>query len=405
MVMAAGGMKEVEPGDYLSRFHAVFYEDGVRRISQRVWWGDHRVPSLLVEPDVEGVFLSGVPADVDVTYDPRWADDANTAADTWVKLGPGQWIKRRQEAPQTFVERIPLAPMAPTQKPIEGWVQLDANQRASERQSKPFVVAPEQTVVTPAEISANKHKVAKAITYKLERSMPPAPFEKKWIAPTWFPPPLKGKETKIKAQLKLVDEYQSTAAPAVHANKLGFEGELGIGNKSGKLSIKGTANMQYTAAGLEFIDGKGKADLQIGLKETVGPFDLVPALKPVAAAVSLDSWLERYAKIEAGIFIFGNGDVEIVKEADGLDWTAVVMSGVRPIVKFQVGDGKIADTRGQRRRTAQVQPEHARRSLPGCGGRTDLHRRHHPAALQMGQGGEVHLCRRRCRGASPGCQR
>jgi hypothetical protein len=74
----------------------------------------------------------------------------------------------------------------------------------------------------------------------------------------------------------------------------------------------------------------------------VGPFDLVPTLKPVAAAVSLDTWVEKYAKVEAGIFIFGNGDVEIVKGAGGLDWKAVVMSGVRPIIKFQVGEGKIS---------------------------------------------------------------
>jgi hypothetical protein len=342
MELASGGMKEVEPGNYLSRFHAVFHNDGVRRISQRVWWGDHRVPSLVVDPDVEGVFLSGVPADVEVTYDPRWADDVNTGGDTWVKLGPGQWIKRSQSAPQKFIEKIPLAPMSPTKKPIEGWVQLDTNQRASERKSKPFTVTPKQTVVTPEEISATKQKVAKAITYKLERNMPPSPFEKKWTAPGWFPPPLKGKETMIKAQLKLTDEYESTATPAVHATKLGFEGELEIDDKSGKLSIEGTANMQYSQAGLEFLDGKGKADLQIGLKETVGPFDLVPTLKPVAAAVSLDTWVEKYAKVEAGIFIFGNGEVEIVKAAGGLDWKAVVMSGVRPIVKFQVGEGKVS---------------------------------------------------------------
>ena len=175
MVIAAGGMKEIEPGENLSRFHAVFHNDGVRRISQRVWWGDKRVPSLVVEPDVEGVFLSGVTEDVEVTYDPRWADDVNTGGETWVKLGPGQWIKRAQAAPQKFVEMIPLATQSPTKKPIDGWVRLDANQRASERQSKPFTVAPPQEVVTPDEISATKNKTAKAITYKLERSMPPSP--------------------------------------------------------------------------------------------------------------------------------------------------------------------------------------------------------------------------------------
>ncbi len=400
MVLAAGGMKEEEPGNYLSRFHAVFQEDGVRRISQRVWWGDHRVPSLIVDPDVEGVFLSAVPADVEVTYDPRWADDVNTGGHTWVKLGPGQWIKRSQSAPQKFIEKIPLAPMAPTRKPIEGWVQLDVNQRSSERQSKPFTVAPQQTVVTPAEISATKHKVAKAITYKLERNMPPSPFEKKWTAPTWFPPPLKGKETKIMAQLKLTDEYESTATPAIHATKLGFEGEMEVDGKAGKLSIEGTANMKYSDAGLEFLDGKGKADLQIGLKETMGPFDLVPTLKPLVAAVNLDTWVQKYAKIEAGLFIFGSGDVEIIKGAGGLDLEGRGDAGRAPHPQISIGRGQnCPGTGSQGRRTAQVSPEHARRSLPGRRRRSHFHRRRYGGPLQMGQRTKVHLFHRRAGGA------
>ncbi|MEZ4639293.1 MAG: hypothetical protein R2856_30745 [Caldilineaceae bacterium] len=53
--------------------------------------------------------------------------------------------------------------------------------------------------------------------------------------------------------------------------------------------------------------------------------------------MNLDSWLEQYAKVEAGIFIFGSGDVTIEKAASGLDWKAVVLSGVRPVIKFQLG--------------------------------------------------------------------
>lgn len=336
-VVGAGGLREVEPGEYLSKFRFFVNNDGSRLIEQRVWWGDRRLPSLAIEPDVEGVFLSAVPATVDVTYDPRWADDVNTNGSVWVKLGPGQWLRRPQAAPQKFIEQIPLGTTAPTNKPIEGWAALDVNNNRSEYQSKPFIVAPQPTIVQLDEVTANKNRVQKSITYKLERNMPPVPFEKNWLVPTWFPPPLKGKDTKIKAQLKLIDEYESTATPAVHVNKLGFEGELEVGRYGGKLGIEGTANIQYSAAGLQFLSGQGKADLQIGIKETIGPFELVPTLKPVAAAVSLDSWLEQYAKVEAGVFIFGAGDVQIEQGASGLDWKAVVLSGVRPIVKFQIG--------------------------------------------------------------------
>jgi len=336
-VIAAGGMKEITPGDYLSKFHLFVNNDGARRVEQRVWWGDRRVPDLAIEPDVEGVFLSEVPADVDVTYAPLWADDINTNGDVWVKLGPGQWIKRRQSAPQPFIEKIPLGTTHPTTQPIQGWVQLDVTQRRSAPQLEPLTVAPPQIVAAPNEISASKNVAAKAITYKLERNMPPVPFEKQWKIPTWFPPPLKGKDTTIKAQLKLGDEYESTAAPTTHITKLGFEGELEIGKYAGKLGIDGTASFDYKSSGLLFRNGQGKADLQIGIKETVGPFDLVPTIKPIAAAVSLDSWLEQYAKVEAGIFIFGNGDVTIEQAANGLDWKAVVMTGVRPIIKYQLG--------------------------------------------------------------------
>lgn len=336
-VLGAGGLKEVEPGEYLSKFRFFVNNDGSRLIEQRVWWGDRRLPSLVVEPDVEGVFLSAVPATVDVTYDPRWADDVNTNGSVWVKLGPNQWLRRPQSAPQKFIEQIPLGTTAPTNKPIEGWAALDVNNNRSEYQSKPFTVAPQPTIVQLDEVTASKNRVQKSITYKLERNMPPVPFEKNWLVPTWFPPPLKGKDTKIKAQLKLIDEYESTATPAVHVNKLGFEGELEVGRYGGKLGIEGTANIQYSAAGLQFLSGQGKADLQIGIKETIGPFELVPTLKPVAAAVSLDSWLEQYAKVEAGVFIFGAGDVQIEQGAGGIDWKAVVLSGVRPIVKFQIG--------------------------------------------------------------------
>lgn len=336
-VMGAGGLKEVEPGEYLSKFRFFVNNDGSRLIEQRVWWGDRRLPSLVIDPDVEGVFLSAVPATVDVTYDPRWADDVNTNGSVWVKLGPGQWLRRPQSAPQKFIEQIPLAATAPTNKPIEGWAALDVNNNRSEYQSKPFIVAPQPTIVQLEEVTATKNPPQKSITYKLERNMPPVPFEKDWLVPTWFPPPLKGKDTKIKAQLKLIDEYESTATPAVHVNKLGFEGELEVGRYGGKLGIEGTANIQYSAAGLQFLSGQGKADLQIGIKETIGPFELVPTLKPVAAAVSLDSWLEQYAKVEAGVFIFGAGDVQIEQGAGGIDWKAVVLSGVRPLVKFQLG--------------------------------------------------------------------
>jgi hypothetical protein len=336
-VLAAGGMKEVEPGEFLSKFYAFDNSNGLRRIEQRVWWGDRRLPTLTVEPDVEGVFLSQVPSDVNVTYDPRWADDVNTTGAVWVKLGPGQWIKRSQPAPQKFIETIPLGNTPPTNKPIEGWAQLDNNNRQSQPQRREFTVAPPPTIVRPDEVTASKNGAQKSITYKVEHNMPPIPFQKQWNIPSWFPAPLKGKDTTIKAQLKLIDEHESTAVPATHINKLGFEGELEVGHYSGKLSIEGTANIEYSATGLKFLNGQGKADLQIGIKETVGPFDLVPTLKPLASAVELDSWLEQYAKIEAGIFIFGAGDVKIEEGANGLDWQAVVLSGVRPIFKYQLG--------------------------------------------------------------------
>ena len=338
-VLAAGGMKEVEPGEFLAKFYAFQNNNGLSRIEQRVWWGDRRLPTLTIEPDVEGVFLSGIPADVFVTYDPRWADDINTNGTIWAKLGPGQWIKRGQSTPQQFVEKIPLGITPPTNQPIQGWAQLDPNHRQSQHQSDPFTVAPHPspTFLQEGEVTARKYVVAKSINYKLERNMPPVPFEKQWNIPAWFPPPLKGKDTTIKAQLKLIDEHESVATPAVHLNKLGFEGELEVGRYGGKLTIEGTANIEYSAAGLKFLNGQGKADLQIGIKETIGPFEFVPALKPVAASVELDTWLEQYAKVEAGIYIFGAGEVQIKEEAGGLNWEAVVLAGLRPIIKFQLG--------------------------------------------------------------------
>lgn len=138
-VLATGGLQKGKPGNHLAKFHLFVNDDGVRRVEQRVWWGDHRVPGLTIEPDVEGVFLSGVPADVDVTYAPVWADDINANGAVWVKLGPGQWIKRSLSRPQPFIEQIPLQTHAPTHEPIAGWVQLDTNQRRSALQSQPFI--------------------------------------------------------------------------------------------------------------------------------------------------------------------------------------------------------------------------------------------------------------------------
>ncbi|MEZ4639291.1 MAG: hypothetical protein R2856_30735 [Caldilineaceae bacterium] len=141
-VLAAGGLKEVDPGEYLSKFHLYVFNDGPRRIEQRVWWGDRRVPDVAIEPDVEGVFLTDVAADVEVTYGPTWADDVKTNGVVWSKLSTSQWTKRSQAAPQKFIEKIPLEPQPPTTEPLQGWVQLDVNHRRSPSQSKPFTVAP-----------------------------------------------------------------------------------------------------------------------------------------------------------------------------------------------------------------------------------------------------------------------
>ncbi|MEZ4639292.1 MAG: hypothetical protein R2856_30740 [Caldilineaceae bacterium] len=95
----------------------------------------------------------------------------------------------------------------------------------------------------------------------------------------------RGKETAIKAQLKLADEYESTATPTVHNTKLGFEGELEVkatNNRSygGKLSIDGTANIEFNAGGTNFINGQEHRGRR---QETIGPFDLVSQIKPLAA--------------------------------------------------------------------------------------------------------------------------
>ncbi len=160
--------------------------------------------------------------------------------------------------------------------------------------------------------------------------------------PASFPAPLKGKEWKAKAQMKVLFETNSLAPPATIKAGVGGEGEAAAGVVAGKLKVEGHANFQYDKAGLEFLKGSGKADFQIGYKDKYGPFDLVPQLKPAAELTGMSAWLEEYMRVEVGLYAIAVGNIDFF-QSNGLNWKAKVQPGLRVSAKAIAGkdDSKV----------------------------------------------------------------
>ena len=151
-----------------------------------------------------------------------------------------------------------------------------------------------------------------------------------------FPPPLRGKEIEANAQLKILFETSSLMPPATIKPGFGGEGEVTLGKVAGKLSVEGNAKLKIDESGVDFVQGSGKADFQIGVKSTYGLFDVVPQIQPAAATIGLENWVNKYFRIEAGLYGIAVGQLVVYKK-DGLQWKAQVQPGIRVTAKGIIG--------------------------------------------------------------------
>jgi hypothetical protein len=142
---------------------------------------------------------------------------------------------------------------------------------------------------------------------------------------------------KAKAQMKILFETSSLQPPTTIKASMGGEGEVEIGRVAGKLAGEGFAEFSYTRAGFDFSKGSGKVDFQIGIKETYGPFDLVPQFKPAISSIGLDTWLEQYLRVEVGLYAIAVANMEVFEGPGGLDWKAKVQPGLRVTAKGIAG--------------------------------------------------------------------
>lgn len=299
------------------------------------WWPDKAVPAMDINPDARGIFIGGVPIDIFYDYTSAWDDDGTLSGDMSIKHGRAGWEKVSQPAPNTVRKTVNPGSAVGQSTQMEGQVVLN-NGNGSTPVKKPYESTPRLSVFKPDNVDPSK--VNEEVAYKFERAMPNPAWEADYKFPTSFPAPLKGKEFKAKAQMKFLFETSSLQAPTTIKAGIGGEGEITVGKISGKLAPEGMAEFNYTKAGFDFVKGAGKVDFQIGYKDTYGPFDLVPQLKPAVSAIGLDEWLEKYLSIEVGLYAITVGNVEVFKGADGIDWKAKVQPGLRVTAKGVAGN-------------------------------------------------------------------
>lgn len=327
MQQNAEGMYGVE-GVYLGPNNTIY-----RIVAE--WWPDKAVPGMDVTPDARGIFIGGVPIDIFYDYASAWDDDGSLNGTMSIKHGRSGWEKVTQPAPNTVRKTINPGSAVGQSTQMEGQVVLN-NGNGSTPVKKPYESTPRLSVFKPDNVDPSK--VNEEVAYKFERAMPNPAWEADYKFPTSFPAPLKGKEFKAKAQMKFLFETSSLQAPTTIKAGIGGEGEVTVGKISGKLAPEGMAEFNYSKAGFEFVKGTGKVDFQIGYKDTYGPFDLVPTLKPAVSAIGLDEWLEKYLSIEVGLYAITVGNIEVFKGADGMDWKAKVQPGMRVTAKGIAGN-------------------------------------------------------------------
>lgn len=98
---------------------------------------------------------------------------------------------------------------------------------------------------------------------------------------------------------KLIDEYNSTAAPTTHVTNLGFEGKADVGKYSGKLAIKGTANVEYSSSGLNFLAARAKPISNLVSKRLLAPLTWCRRSSRLPRPSTWTVGLEQYGKVKS----------------------------------------------------------------------------------------------------------
>ena len=334
--------------------------DGLQRNADGVWgvegiyrndrsvtkivaqWSDKSGADLGLKPDVRGAFIGGVGVEVYYDYAPFWFDDGARNGTLYIKPGAGSWESINQAAPQAERRTFNPAAQAPVRTSVEGYLNVSDGGKSGPRE-KPYRVTPQLRLFDPSQ-EVQPAKVGEEVAYKFERAMPKKAWEGEFTFSSLAPPPLRSKTASAKAQAKILFEASSLQPPITLKPGFGGEGELEVKRQggpsyAGKLAVEGNAEILYTeGGGIELKSGNGKVDFQIGIKETYTPFDLVPQLKLAVAGTAVEAWLERNLSVEAGLYAFAVGSVNVFQDAGGMNWKAQVQPGVRVTAKGVAGN-------------------------------------------------------------------
>ena len=230
--------------------------------------GDGRIPSVLVDPEMKGVFLNSISIPETIGYIPTWAGQDGSI---WTKPGPLPWQSFLRAGTERAVRPLDVGAVPPGVETLEGYGQL-AGGRNGPPQTKGLVIAPPQQVGTAAEVTGWKQSGSAA--YKFERTWPKPEWEfERTVHPKF--PVIGGKPAKGKGAVKVAFETELAGAAGSPQARPGLRGRADGRWRVRQADPGGQGRRQLDALGHDRAGRRGQAGGR------AGPDQRVRRLRPI----------------------------------------------------------------------------------------------------------------------------